>query len=138
MSWKLNVMLCCESIRDTNSLLYTACRLSLDQEDILTWGNHSQSQVLILAALSAKWSNNDAIDRAVTNAVTGGQEVRALDTTECVEVCECNLECCSGVHTQHDNAIVLLGLYICYCCTLTAWPGNRTQDTVSVGDAKIR
>lgn len=51
------------------------CRLSLDQEDILTWKDHSQAQVLLLAALSAKWTNNDAIDRAVTNAVEGGQEV---------------------------------------------------------------
>ena len=57
--------------------LVVCCRLSLDQEDILTWNKHSQAQVLLLAALSAKWSNNDAIDRAVTNAVEGGQEVCA-------------------------------------------------------------
>ncbi|KAL3158516.1 hypothetical protein ABBQ38_010745 [Trebouxia sp. C0009 RCD-2024] len=52
----------------------TLNKLSLDQEDILTWKDHSQAQVLLLAALSAKWTNNDAIDRAVTNAVEGGQE----------------------------------------------------------------
>ena len=63
-------------------MVLLGCRLSLDQEDILTWKNHSQAQVLLLAALSAKWTNNDAIDRAVTNAVEGGQEVCA--STDCV------------------------------------------------------
>ena len=50
------------------------CRLSLDQDDILSWGKFTQPEVLLLAALSAKWSNNDAIDRAVTGALKGGQE----------------------------------------------------------------
>lgn len=63
--------------------LITCCRLSLDQEDILTWKDNSQAQVLLLAALSAKWSNNDAIDRAVTNAVEGGQEVCAYPERVC-------------------------------------------------------
>jgi H+-transporting ATPase len=52
----------------------TLNRLTLDKKDILAWGGYSQEQVLLLAALSAKWSNNDAIDRAVTAAVEGGQE----------------------------------------------------------------
>ena len=67
-------MLCQSSV---NTILL-ACRLSLDQEDIMAWGEHSKSEVLLLAALSAKWSNNDAIDQAVTNAVEGGQQVDSL------------------------------------------------------------
>ena len=79
-------MLCCAVLHLRKGLLVCclfARRLSLDQEDIFAWGDHSQSQVLLLAALSAKWSNNDAIDRAVTNAVKDGQEVHALCTGEC-------------------------------------------------------
>ena len=33
--------------------------------------------MLLLASLSAKWSNNDAIDRAVTSALEGGQQAIA-------------------------------------------------------------
>ena len=39
---------------------------------MLAWGDHSVQDVLVHAALSAKWENNDAIDRAVTNALGQG------------------------------------------------------------------
>lgn len=51
------------------------CRLSLDKEDIQAWGNNSKDDVLIHACLSAVWSNNDAIDAAVTNATGGDRQV---------------------------------------------------------------
>lgn len=50
-------------------------RLTLDPEDILAWGSYSQDDVLSHACLSAKWENNDAIDRAVTRALGGDPKV---------------------------------------------------------------
>ena len=47
-------------------------RLTLDPQEVLAWGDHSVQDVLVHAALSAKWENNDAIDRAVTNALGHG------------------------------------------------------------------
>lgn len=49
----------------------TLNRLALDKEDIQAWGSFSQDDVLLLASLSARWTNQDAIDRAVTAAVGG-------------------------------------------------------------------
>lgn len=45
--------------------------------DIQTWGDYTADDVILLAALSAKWSNQDAIDRAVT-AAAGGDKDAAL------------------------------------------------------------
>ena len=53
----------------------TLNRLTLDLEEIQPWGALSPEDVLLHAALSARWSNNDAIDKAVTASVKGGQEV---------------------------------------------------------------
>lgn len=39
---------------------------------MLAWGDHSAHDVLVHAALSAKWENNDAIDRAITGALGRG------------------------------------------------------------------
>lgn len=52
-------------------LLRTVCldRLTLDTKDVQPWGDATVDQVLEYAALSAKWENNDAIDRAITQAV---------------------------------------------------------------------
>lgn len=51
-------------------------RLTLDPQEVLAWGDHSAHDVLVHAALSAKWENNDAIDRAVTGALgQSGREV---------------------------------------------------------------
>ena len=58
----------------TRHMMSYICRLSLDQDDIFAWDKFTQPEVLLLAALSAKWSNNDAIDRAVTSSLKGGQE----------------------------------------------------------------
>lgn len=44
-------------------------RLTLDTKDVQPWGDATVDQVLEYAALSAKWENNDAIDRAITRAV---------------------------------------------------------------------
>ena len=44
-------------------------RLTLDTQDVQPWGDATVDQVLEYAALSAKWENNDAIDRAITQAV---------------------------------------------------------------------
>ena len=46
-----------------------ACRLTLDKGDIEAGKGFSQEDVLLMAALSARWENNDAIDRAITDAV---------------------------------------------------------------------
>nr|AQM50087.1 P-type ATPase HA2 [Dunaliella maritima] len=47
----------------------TLNQLSLDKEDILNWGTHTKDDVLLYSCLSAKWENNDAIDKAVTNSL---------------------------------------------------------------------
>jgi H+-transporting ATPase len=47
----------------------TLNQLSLDKEDILNGQGFSKDDVLIYACLSAKWENNDAIDKAVTGAL---------------------------------------------------------------------
>ena len=44
-------------------------RLTLDTTDVQPWEDATIDQVLEYAALSAKWENNDAIDRAITQAV---------------------------------------------------------------------
>lgn len=44
-------------------------RLSLDKEDIMNWGKHTKDDVLLYSCLSAKWENNDAIDKAVTRSL---------------------------------------------------------------------
>ncbi len=44
-------------------------RLTLDTNDVRPWEEATVDQVLEYAALSAKWENNDAIDRAITQAV---------------------------------------------------------------------
>ncbi len=43
--------------------------LTLDKEDIEAWGGNSRDEVLLQAALSARWENQDAIDRAMTGAL---------------------------------------------------------------------
>lgn len=55
----------------------TLNKLSLDKNDILPAGGRSVEDVLLMAAISAKWENADAIDTAVTNAVGGGKEAIA-------------------------------------------------------------
>jgi H+-transporting ATPase len=55
----------------------TLNKLTLDKEDVEAWGGASQEDVLLMASLSAKWSNQDAIDRAVTAAVGGS--TKAID-----------------------------------------------------------
>lgn len=52
-------------------------RLTLDKEEITTWGKNSANDVLIKASLSAKWENADAIDTAVT-ASTGLSKEHAI------------------------------------------------------------
>jgi H+-transporting ATPase len=47
----------------------TLNRLTLDQGDIEAGKGFGQADVLLMAALSARWENNDAIDRAITEAV---------------------------------------------------------------------
>lgn len=49
----------------------TLNKLTLDKEDVEAWGGATQDDVLLMASLSAKWTNQDAIDRAVTAAVGG-------------------------------------------------------------------
>lgn len=51
----------------------TLNRLTLDKHDIQAWGSHTADDVLLFAALSARWTNGDAIDRAVTASVEGGE-----------------------------------------------------------------
>lgn len=56
----------------------TLNRLSLDKADVLSWGGGATpEEVLLWAALSARWANGDAIDRAVTAAVEGGRAAAA-------------------------------------------------------------
>jgi hypothetical protein len=56
----------------------TLNRLSLDKADVLSWGGGATpEEVLLWAALSARWANGDAIDRAVTSAVQGGRGAAA-------------------------------------------------------------
>lgn len=54
---------------------HSLCRLTLDKEDILAWGSYSKDEVLLYSCLSAKWENNDAIDKAVTGSL-GDKKVR--------------------------------------------------------------
>lgn len=63
------------------------CRLSLDKNDIQAWGSHSKDDVLRQACFSAAWSNNDAIDAAVTTALGGDRKVLATSTNQCTTVC---------------------------------------------------
>ena len=44
-------------------------RLSLDKEEIVAAPGISKDYALLMAALSARWHNADAIDTAVTQAV---------------------------------------------------------------------
>lgn len=44
-------------------------RLSIDKSDIAPAQGISPDQVLLMAALSARWENADAIDTAITSAV---------------------------------------------------------------------
>ena len=53
----------------------TLNQLSLDKGEIAAAAGLSNEDVLLYAALSARWTNNDAIDKAVTAALEGGQEV---------------------------------------------------------------
>ncbi|KAK9806555.1 hypothetical protein WJX73_000387 [Symbiochloris irregularis] len=53
----------------------TLNRLQLDKQEIVASKGHSAEDVLLMASLSAKWSNNDAIDKAVTGAMGGDQKV---------------------------------------------------------------
>jgi hypothetical protein len=59
-------------------------RLSLDKEDILNWGSYTKDEVLLYSCLSAKWENNDAIDKAVTGSL-GDKKVRGTHT--CTHAC---------------------------------------------------
>ncbi|KAK9817909.1 hypothetical protein WJX72_004165 [[Myrmecia] bisecta] len=52
----------------------TLNRLTLDKSDILAWGGASQDEVLLMASLSARWSHNDAIDKAVVDAMGGDEK----------------------------------------------------------------
>ncbi|EIE22120.1 P-type ATPase [Coccomyxa subellipsoidea C-169] len=54
----------------------TLNRLTLDKEDVEPWEEATKEQVLLYAALSAKWENNDAIDRAVTGAVGSRESLK--------------------------------------------------------------
>ena len=53
----------------------TLNRLTLDASEVQAFGGLSPADVLLHAAMSARWSNNDAIDKAVTASVEGGQQV---------------------------------------------------------------
>ncbi|GAQ86611.1 hypothetical protein KFL_003000045 [Klebsormidium nitens] len=53
----------------------TLNRLTLDKDDILAWGASSKDDVLLTASLSAKWDHNDAIDKAVTEAMGGDAKI---------------------------------------------------------------
>ena len=66
----------------------TLNQLILDKEEIAAAEGMSHEDVLLYAALSARWTNNDAIDKAVTAAVDGGEEVSFL-------------KLCGGVLTCH-------------------------------------
>ena len=49
----------------------------MDKGDIEAGSGFSQEDVLLMAALSARWENNDAIDRAITDAV--GERSKLLE-----------------------------------------------------------
>lgn len=53
----------------------TLNHLELDRGEVQAWGGATADDVLLQAALSAKWTNNDAIDKAVTAAVGGDAAV---------------------------------------------------------------
>lgn len=60
------------SNRQACSLLLTLlswCRLSLDKSAVIAPKGTSTEDVLLMAALSARWDNADAIDTALTSAV---------------------------------------------------------------------
>lgn len=45
------------------------CRLSLDKSAVVAPEGNTAEEVLLMAALSARWGNADAIDTALTSAV---------------------------------------------------------------------
>ena len=62
----------------------TLNRLQLDKEEIVAAKGYSAEDVLLLASLSAKWSNNDAIDKAVTGAMGGNEMVSPCRAKACI------------------------------------------------------
>ena len=60
----------------------TLNQLILDKEEVAAAKGLSHNDVLLYAALSARWTNNDAIDKAVTAAVEGGEEVTLTETVQ--------------------------------------------------------
>lgn len=65
----------------------TLNRLQLDKQEIVASKDHTADDVLLYASLSAKWSNNDAIDKAVTGAMGGDEKVilsYSLATAICI------------------------------------------------------
>lgn len=68
----------------TKIWVFDVCRLTLDKEDIEPWGEATKDEVLLYAALSAKWENNDAIDRAVTGAVGSKESLRGYKIEQVV------------------------------------------------------
>ena len=51
------------------SILVCFCRLSLDKSAVVAPEGITVEEVLLMAALSARWENADAIDTALTSAV---------------------------------------------------------------------
>lgn len=83
-------------------------RLTLDKEDILNWGSHTKDDVLLFSCLSAKWENNDAIDKAVT-ATLGDKKV-CFD-----EVCVCFcVHLVTGTCSMHANTLTNTLLFVLF------------------------
>eukprot|EP00898_Chlorokybus_atmophyticus_P001625 jgi/Chlat1/2463/Chrsp171S02344 len=53
----------------------TKNELELDVNEVLAWGEYTNTDVLKYAALSARWENNDAIDKAIVSSVDNDQSV---------------------------------------------------------------
>lgn len=61
----------------------TLNQLQLDKDEILANKDYSHDDVLLMASLSAKWENNDAIDKAVTGAM-GGNDKASIQCLSCI------------------------------------------------------
>eukprot|EP00897_Mesotaenium_endlicherianum_P006539 jgi/Mesen1/5913/ME000030S05179 len=81
----------------------TKNELTLERQEIAAWGTYSVDDVLLYAALAARWENQDAIDSAVTGALqndrshlTGYQVARFVPFNPVAKRTEAQVERAAG------------------------------------------
>lgn len=101
----------------------TLNRLQLDKQEIVAAKGHAAEDVLLMASLSAKWSNNDAIDKAVTGAMGGDQKVwleqreNQISSMLCLLACKVQFAASDLTGTCLDSARQRMCHLEYACCT---------------------